>query len=136
MVSQIEAAQRMYDTRASNYEASWHPDYSKRFVSYINVRPGMRVLDLCCGTGLEAFLVADLVGETGEVVCVDISNGSMHLSVRKPSSRTPGLNSLRAKPAPVCTVTYTLSAPSVGRARAHCLGTSQDDAPQTSTEVC
>ena len=69
--TQYETAQRMYSVRAKQYEDSWHPDYSRRFVSHLAIKPGMRVLDLCCGTGLEAFLVAELVGNSGEVIGVD-----------------------------------------------------------------
>jgi SAM-dependent methyltransferase len=35
------------------------------------IRPGMRVLDLGCGVGDAAFVVADLVGPDGHVVAVD-----------------------------------------------------------------
>ncbi|KAF5542851.1 demethylmenaquinone methyltransferase [Fusarium napiforme] len=49
--SQSDAAQRMYTERAANYEDSWHPDYSKRFMELVPIKPGDRVLDLACGTG-------------------------------------------------------------------------------------
>ena len=55
MKTQIEFAQHMYGARAANYEDSWHPDYSKRFIDLVDLKPGDRILDLCCGTGLEAF---------------------------------------------------------------------------------
>lgn len=35
------------------------------------IREGMRVLDLGCGAGDVAFVVADLVGATGEVFGID-----------------------------------------------------------------
>jgi len=76
--TQAESAERMYEYRASTYEDSWHPDYSKRFVSLIgDLKPGSRVLDLCVGTGLEAFLAADIVGDEGHVVGVDITRAML-----------------------------------------------------------
>jgi len=75
--SQNESAQRMYDARAALYEDSWHPQYSRRFVELLDLRPGQRILDLCCGTGLEAFLAAELVGDDGEIIGVDISRGML-----------------------------------------------------------
>ncbi|KAH8897113.1 S-adenosyl-L-methionine-dependent methyltransferase [Thozetella sp. PMI_491] len=75
--TQIEIAIRVYDARADTYELSWHPKYSRRFVPLIPIKPGHRVLSLCCGTGLDAFLAADAVGESGRVVGVDISSGML-----------------------------------------------------------
>ncbi len=75
--TQAEAAIRVYDPRADTYEQSWHSDYSRRFVSLIPLRPGDRVLSLCCGTGLDAFLAAEAVGDAGKVVGVDISSGML-----------------------------------------------------------
>ncbi|KAG8169092.1 hypothetical protein KVR01_001841 [Diaporthe batatas] len=86
--TQPQSAQRMYNTRAPNYEDSWHPDYSRRFMALVPLRPGDRVLDLCCGTGLEAFIAADAVGEEGEVVGVDVSAG-MLAQLRERQGREP-----------------------------------------------
>lgn len=41
------------------------------------MRKGDRVLDLCCGTGGEAFLAAEAVGEQGRVVAVDVTEGML-----------------------------------------------------------
>lgn len=75
--SQNESAQRMYNARAPNYEDSWHPDYSRRFIAQAPLKPGDRVLSLCCGTGLDAFLAAEVVGDKGEVVGIDVSAGML-----------------------------------------------------------
>ncbi len=75
--TQADAAIRMYDPRAENYEDSWHPAYSERFIALVPLKAGDSVLSLCCGTGLDAFLAADRVGETGRVVGVDISPGML-----------------------------------------------------------
>lgn len=88
--TQPQSAQRMYNTRAPNYEDSWHPDYSQRFMALVPLRPGDRVLDLCCGTGLEAFIAAGVVGDKGEVVGVDVSGG-MLAQLRERQAREPEL---------------------------------------------
>ena len=44
---------------------------TRRFFREAGIVPGMRVLDVGSGAGDVAFLVADLVGESGEVVGVD-----------------------------------------------------------------
>ncbi|KAF3760496.1 S-adenosyl-L-methionine-dependent methyltransferase [Cryphonectria parasitica EP155] len=88
--TQTEAAQRMYNARAPNYDASWHGAYSRRFIAHAPLRPNDRVLDLCCGTGGEAFLAAELVGEQGRVVAVDVTEG-MLARLRERQAREPVL---------------------------------------------
>jgi ubiquinone/menaquinone biosynthesis C-methylase UbiE len=75
--SQVDAAQRMYTERAHNYEDSWHPDYSRRFMELIPIHQGDHVLDLACGTGLEAVIAANLVGDGGIVIGVDITEAML-----------------------------------------------------------
>ncbi|KAF5650993.1 l-isoaspartate(d-aspartate) o-methyltransferase [Fusarium sp. NRRL 52700] len=81
--SQSDAAQRMYTKRATNYEDSWHPDYSKRFMQLVPVKPGDRVLDLACGTGLEAVIAARRVGDDGVVIGVDITEAMLSEARKK-----------------------------------------------------
>ncbi|GKU01643.1 l-isoaspartate(d-aspartate) o-methyltransferase [Fusarium langsethiae] len=75
--SQPDAAQRMYTERANDYEDSWHPDYSRRFMELVPVHQGDIILDLACGTGLEAVIAADRVGDDGLVVGVDITEAML-----------------------------------------------------------
>ncbi|KAF6819527.1 protein-l-isoaspartate(d-aspartate) o-methyltransferase [Colletotrichum sojae] len=84
--TQAASSQRMYTARADNYENSFHPDYSKRFMAIANVQPGERLLSLACGTGLEVFIAADLVGEEGEIVGVDVTD-SMLAKAREKKER-------------------------------------------------
>lgn len=85
-----ESAQRMYNSRAPTYENSWHPEYSRRFIALAPLKPGDRVLDLCCGTGLDAFLAAEIVGEEGEVVAIDVTEG-MLAQLHERRTREPAL---------------------------------------------
>lgn len=79
-----QSTQRLFNARAAEYDNSWHPDYIQRLMSLAPLKPGDRVLDLCCGTGLGAFFAADVVGDYGEVVGVDISAGMLkQLSARQ-----------------------------------------------------
>ncbi len=49
--------------------------------------PGMRVLDLGCGTGDVAFLAAELVGPEGAVVGVDVAPGVLETARRRLGER-------------------------------------------------
>ena len=82
----------MYNSRAAKYEDGWHPDYSLRFTKLVPLRKGDRVLDLCCGTGLEAFLAAEVVGDEGEVIGVDVTQGMLD-ELQKRQQREPMLGS-------------------------------------------
>ncbi len=53
--------------------AAWAP----LVVDLADPRPGARVLDVACGTGVVARLVAQRVGSTGEVVALDLNPGML-----------------------------------------------------------
>ncbi|KAH7020838.1 S-adenosyl-L-methionine-dependent methyltransferase [Microdochium trichocladiopsis] len=74
-LTQPQFAQKMYTTRASAYENSWHPSYSARLMGdVVRPQPGENVLVLACGTGLESFIAAREVGPGGgRVVGVDVT---------------------------------------------------------------
>lgn len=92
MESQQDLAQRIYNARASTYEDSWHPDYSKRMMELVPLKAGDKVLVLCCGTGLESFIAASLVGPDGRVVGVDVST-CMLAEARGRQTREPEVGS-------------------------------------------
>ena len=57
--------------------------YRREVLEQAGVKPGMRVLDLACGTGQVAEAAARLVGPRGEVVGVDPSAGMRAVAVEK-----------------------------------------------------
>jgi SAM-dependent methyltransferase len=53
--------------------ARWTPD----LIAVLDVRPGERVLDVACGTGIVTRLLPDRVGPTGRVVGLDVNGGML-----------------------------------------------------------
>lgn len=69
---------RTYDERSSNHDNSvWHRKTALRLVEDLPPRLGDRVLDIATGTGTIAFHAASLVGASGRVVGVDLSEGML-----------------------------------------------------------
>jgi ubiquinone/menaquinone biosynthesis C-methylase UbiE len=65
-----------WDKAAGDYEAGWRDQLEPAqslMLEMAALRPGERVLDVACGTGLVSFRILDAVGETGAVVGTDIS---------------------------------------------------------------
>src|SRR5262245_2676904 len=60
---------------------------TRRFFEAAGITPGMRVLDCGSGAGDVAFLAADLVGETGEVVGADRSAAALETARRRAEGR-------------------------------------------------
>lgn len=62
-----------------------HPEVANKYYGCGLIAPdditGKRVLDLGCGTGRDVFLLAQLVGETGEVVGVDMTDNQLAVAL-------------------------------------------------------
>jgi ubiquinone/menaquinone biosynthesis C-methylase UbiE len=88
-------------TRFGRVDEQSDPDYFVRFVDEVNaipavaeleeaaipdlrLRPGMRVLDLGCGTGEDSRRLASLVGPAGEVVGIDASEAMITAARARP----------------------------------------------------
>ncbi len=65
--------------------AAWAP----LVVELAAPRPGERVLDVACGTGVVARLVAERVGRTGEVVGLDLNPGMLAVAASIAATAAP-----------------------------------------------
>ncbi len=70
----------------------WH-HFGRRTVERLHLSPGARVLDLCCGTGASALPAAEIVGPSGAVLGVDITDALLHKARARAAAR--GLSQLR-----------------------------------------
>jgi len=52
-------------------------DYSRRLVEVAAIKPGDRVLDVACGTGVMTRLLANKIGSAGQVVGFDLNAGML-----------------------------------------------------------
>ncbi len=57
-----------------NFQSRMLQPLTTRMLRAANIRPGMRILDLGCGTGGVTLLAADLVGSNGAVIGIDQSD--------------------------------------------------------------
>jgi SAM-dependent methyltransferase len=62
------AADRYDDPRLSFWER-----FGRRTIERLGLEPGMRVLDVCCGSGASALVAAERVGPAGRVLGVDLA---------------------------------------------------------------
>jgi ubiquinone/menaquinone biosynthesis C-methylase UbiE len=80
------AASDFYDDPSNSF---WHR-FGRRTVERLELSPGMRVLDVCCGSGASALEAAENVGPTGSVLGVDIAEGLLALARAKAAARGLG----------------------------------------------
>lgn len=82
-----------WDLAAADYEPLWQKQLAvahEGLLAAAALRPGERVLDIACGTGLVAFPAADAVGGQGRVVGVDVSGRMVELAQRRARDRKVG----------------------------------------------
>jgi ubiquinone/menaquinone biosynthesis C-methylase UbiE len=85
-----------WDRAASYYEQSWQRQLAPAqdlLMTMAALRPGERVLDIACGTGLVTFRAATTVGASGEVVGSDISEAM--IDVCRSAATTRGVTNAR-----------------------------------------
>ena len=79
-----------WDKAADYYEEFWRKQLEPaqtRLLELAALKPGERVLDIACGTGLVTFPAAEAVGPGGEVVGTDISQGMIDVVRRIAAER-------------------------------------------------
>jgi ubiquinone/menaquinone biosynthesis C-methylase UbiE len=77
------AASDFYDHPANSF---WER-YGRRTVERLQLAPGTRVLDVCCGSGASALPAAEIVGPDGAVVGVDLAENLLALARAKAAAR-------------------------------------------------
>jgi len=85
MASHLSTIETTYDQRAANYdkEQNFHPLQHADYIKWMSLTPGLKVLDLACGTGGITIPAKKAVGPTGKVVGVDISSASLAIAREK-----------------------------------------------------
>ena len=79
-----------WDKAVGDYEAGWRAQLEAAqslMLDMAALRPGERVLDVACGTGLVSFRIADTVGAGGAVVGTDISGEMVEAARRLAAAR-------------------------------------------------
>lgn len=83
----------LYSGRSAGYDnGAWHPRIAHRLVELADIQPGQKVLDLATGTGMVAIEAAEIVGDDGYVIGIDIATGMVELARQKVA--TLGLNNI------------------------------------------
>jgi demethylmenaquinone methyltransferase/2-methoxy-6-polyprenyl-1,4-benzoquinol methylase len=68
-----------YDITSRLYPAPGYPQRGQRVraVQALDLRPGDRVIDVACGTGLNFPLIEDVIGREGTIVGVDLTDAML-----------------------------------------------------------
>jgi len=61
--------------------------FGRRTIERLHLRPGSRVLDVCCGSGASAIPAAEAVGPGGSVLGLDLATNLLALARRKAAER-------------------------------------------------
>ncbi len=69
----------------------WSTPFAESLLQHLNLRSGLRILDIASGHGIPAFYLADHVGPTGEVLAIDISAGQVGRARAIQGSQLPWL---------------------------------------------
>jgi ubiquinone/menaquinone biosynthesis C-methylase UbiE len=85
LMTSSETGQVTHDA-AEIYEAYFVPalfqEWAPGVVAAASIRPGQRVLDVACGTGVLARAAGTCVGPTGRVLGIDVNDGMLAVARR------------------------------------------------------
>jgi len=79
----FDAIAQRYDLINTLLSGGLHRRWKRATVSMLDPSTGGRALDVCCGTGDLAFLLARRVGPTGTVLGLDVSEGMLSVARRR-----------------------------------------------------
>jgi len=79
----------VYDRLNDRLSFGQHRIWKKMTVKWSNVQPGSKALDLCCGSGDLALLLAKQVGEKGEVTGLDFACEQLAIAKQRQELRCP-----------------------------------------------
>jgi ubiquinone/menaquinone biosynthesis C-methylase UbiE len=88
-----------YNAASDTYDApenTFWERFGARTVERLRLGPGMRVLDVCAGSGASAIPAAEAVGSSGDVIAIDIAEAMLDRLRAKAERR--GLTQLRTRP--------------------------------------
>jgi len=72
-----------YDKMNSVISFQQHVKWRKDTMKKMNVKPGSKALDVCCGTADWTIALADAVGSSGEVIGLDFSKNMLKVGMEK-----------------------------------------------------
>ena len=92
-----------YDAASDHFDdlPFWH-HFGRRTIERLDVAPGSRVIDLCCGTGASALPAAERVGRDGGVLGVDLSRAL--IGIARSRAQCAGLTNVAFRPGDIDTL--------------------------------
>ncbi len=92
-----------YDAASDHFDdlPFWH-HFGRRTIERIDLAPGARVIDLCCGTGASALPAAERVGREGGVLGVDLSRAL--IAIARSRAQSAGLTNAAFRPGDIDTL--------------------------------
>ncbi|MEH7743529.1 class I SAM-dependent methyltransferase [Neobacillus drentensis] len=72
-----------YDKMNSVISFQQHIKWRKDTMKRMDVKPGSRALDVCCGTADWTIALAEAVGQTGDVTGLDFSQNMLNVGIEK-----------------------------------------------------
>ncbi len=86
----------LLEQRIIENTSSQQVDLATWILERISLRPGARVLELCCGTGGQTLALLDCVGPGGHVVALDVSRSALDTLASKASGHAGKLTCVEA----------------------------------------
>ncbi len=95
-----------YFNRRTHYdqEGDFHPLVAQQLIQCADIQPGQHILDIATGTGLVAIETGQIVGNSGSVVGVDLSEGMLRRSHSKIAAT--GLTNIELKQGDIETIDF------------------------------